>query len=167
MAETCAAVFLVTVTATPALAGSGVVPRLLKTTAEFLSALRIFNSIEFCDIDFASLELLKLNGTEGRQAAASLTLPRRNTAFPVFWKSKRPGTLIHPTQPHNECAVTMENGMSQRGFSELQNALENVVIELRVAHDPHDRRTLLHQILQLIVEADTILREQPLTKYAR
>jgi hypothetical protein len=57
--------------------------------------------------------------------------------------------------------------MSPRDFSECQNALENVVIELRVVKDPHDRRTLLHQMLQLIVEADTILKEQPLTKSAR
>ena len=52
-------------------------------------------------------------------------------------------------------------------FSELQNALENVVIELRVAKDAHDRRELLHQMLRLIVEADAILREQPLTNSAR
>jgi hypothetical protein len=52
-------------------------------------------------------------------------------------------------------------------FSELQNALENVVIELRVAKEADDRRQLLHRMLQLIVEADAILREQPLTKSAR
>jgi hypothetical protein len=56
--------------------------------------------------------------------------------------------------------------MSRQEFSELQNALENVVIELRVAKDRHDRRQLLHQMLQLIVEADAILKEQPLTKSA-
>jgi hypothetical protein len=52
-------------------------------------------------------------------------------------------------------------------FSEVQNALENVVIELRVAKKAHDRRELLHQMLRLIVEADAILKEQPLTKSAR
>jgi hypothetical protein len=52
-------------------------------------------------------------------------------------------------------------------FSEVQNALENVVIELRVAKEAHDRRELLHQMLRLIVEADAILKEQPLTKSAR
>ena len=52
-------------------------------------------------------------------------------------------------------------------FSELQNALENVVIELRVAKDAHDRRALLHRMLTLIVEADTIVREEPLIKSAR
>ena len=52
-------------------------------------------------------------------------------------------------------------------FSELQDALENVVIELRVVQDTHNRRQLLHRMLQLIVEADGILREQPLTKSAR
>jgi hypothetical protein len=57
--------------------------------------------------------------------------------------------------------------MSRREFSELQNALENVVIELRVAKDFRDRRQLLHQMLQLIVEADAINKEQPLTKSAR
>jgi hypothetical protein len=57
--------------------------------------------------------------------------------------------------------------MNRPPFSELQNSLENVVIELRVAKDPHDRRTLLHQMLLLIVEADAILREEPLTKSAR
>jgi hypothetical protein len=57
--------------------------------------------------------------------------------------------------------------MAQREFSELQEALENVVIELRVVKDPLDRRTLLHQMLQLIVEADAIVKEQPLTKSAR
>ena len=57
--------------------------------------------------------------------------------------------------------------MSGREFSELQNALENVVIELRVANDARGRRELLHRMLQLIVEADTILREKPLTKSAR
>ena len=57
--------------------------------------------------------------------------------------------------------------MAQREFSELQEALESVVIELRVVKDPLDRRTLLHQMLQLIVEADTIIKEQPLTKSAR
>jgi hypothetical protein len=51
-------------------------------------------------------------------------------------------------------------------FIEVQDALENVVIELRVVKDPYDRRTLLHKMLQLIVEADAILREQPLTKSA-
>ena len=49
--------------------------------------------------------------------------------------------------------------MVQREFSELQNALENVVIELRVVKDPLERRTLLHQMLQLIVEADAIVKE--------
>ena len=57
--------------------------------------------------------------------------------------------------------------MAQREFSELHEALESVVIELRVVKDPLDRRTLLHQMLQLIVEADTIIKEQPLTKSAR
>jgi hypothetical protein len=52
-------------------------------------------------------------------------------------------------------------------FSEVQNALENVVIELRVAKEAHDRRELLHQMLRLIVEADAILKEQPLAKSAR
>ena len=52
-------------------------------------------------------------------------------------------------------------------FSEVQDALEDVVIELRVAKDPYDRRTLLHKMLQLIVEAEAIVREQPLTKSAR
>jgi hypothetical protein len=52
-------------------------------------------------------------------------------------------------------------------FSELQNAIESVVIELRVAKDSHDRRELLNRMLQLIVEADAILREQPLTKSVR
>jgi hypothetical protein len=51
--------------------------------------------------------------------------------------------------------------MAQREFSELQNELENVVIELRVVTEPLERRTLLHQMLQLIVEADTIIKEQP------
>jgi hypothetical protein len=60
-----------------------------------------------------------------------------------------------------------EGVMVQREFSELQNALENVVIELRVVKDPLERRTLLHQMLQLIVEADAIVKEQPLTKSAR
>ena len=54
--------------------------------------------------------------------------------------------------------------LPQAQFSELQNAIENVVIELRVAKDSHDRRQLLNRLLQLIVEADAILREQPLTK---
>ena len=52
-------------------------------------------------------------------------------------------------------------------FSEVQDALEDVVIELRGAKNPYDRRTLLHKMLELIVEADTILRERPLTKSAR
>ena len=56
--------------------------------------------------------------------------------------------------------------LPQAQFSELQNALENVVIELRVVKDAHNRRELLHRMLKLIVEADTILKEQPLTKSA-
>jgi hypothetical protein len=52
-------------------------------------------------------------------------------------------------------------------FSEVQDALEDVVIELRVAKDAHDRRALLHRMLTLIVQADTIVREEPLIKSAR
>lgn len=57
--------------------------------------------------------------------------------------------------------------MVRREFSQLQDEFEDVVIELRAVQDPHDRRQLLHRMLTLIVEADTILKEQPAMKAFR
>ena len=55
--------------------------------------------------------------------------------------------------------------MNQPPFSELQDALENIVIALRVAKDARERKEPLHLMSKLIEEAAAVLEEQPLKAF--
>jgi len=51
--------------------------------------------------------------------------------------------------------------MAKDGFTEVQQKLETITLELRTVNDPNRRRTLLKEMGRLVAEAQRISSQPP------